>query len=86
MTDDTLAAGAELFGYTIERPLGRGGMGTVYQARQRSLDRRVALKVLHPARTRNPKAVEDFFNEAKVASRLHHPHLVSIHDFCSDPG
>lgn len=85
MADDTIAAGADLLGYLIERPLGRGGMGTVYQARQRSLDRLVALKVLHPNRTRNPKAVDDFFNEARAAARLRHPHLVSIHDFCSDP-
>lgn len=85
MADDVLAPGTDLFGYTIERTLGRGGMGTVYLARQRSLERTVALKVLHPSRTRNPQVTSDFFNEARAAARLRHAHLVGVHDFCADP-
>ena len=53
-----LPQGADLFGYQIERLLGRGGMGNVYLAKQLSLDRQVALKVLHPQRLRHATAVD----------------------------
>jgi serine/threonine-protein kinase len=77
---ELLPAGTDIFGYRIERLLGRGGTGTVYLARQLSLNRAVALKVLHPHLLRNPQAVEDFLREAAATARLNHPHLVVCHD------
>jgi eukaryotic-like serine/threonine-protein kinase len=79
-TPKELPQGTELFGYHIERLLGRGGMGNVYLAKQLSLDRQVALKVLHPQRLRHPTAVESFLREAKAAGQLSHANLVAVHD------
>ena len=65
--------------YAIERELGRGGMATVYLAQDLRHDRPVALKVLHPelSATLGP---ERFQREIKLAARLQHPHIVSVHD------
>ncbi len=65
--------------YTVEREIGRGGMATVYLAQDRKHDRQVAVKVLHPelAASLGP---ERFLREIKVAARLSHPHIVSLHD------
>ena len=81
---DVLAPGTTLLGYVIERVLGRGGMGTVYLAKQISLGRQVALKVLHPSRVKNPKAADEFFREASAAAKLNHPGLVGVHDLQAD--
>jgi eukaryotic-like serine/threonine-protein kinase len=81
---EALAPGRVLLGYQIERVLGRGGMGTVYLARQLSLGRLVALKVLHPSRVKNPKSAGEFFAEAAAAAKLSHPGLVGVHDLQSD--
>ncbi len=81
---DALHPGTLVLGYVIERVLGRGGMGTVYLARQLSLNRLVALKVLHPSRVKNPKAADDFFREAAAAAKLNHPGLVGVHDLQMD--
>jgi serine/threonine-protein kinase len=67
--------------YRIEEVIGVGGMGSVYRARQLSLDRMVALKVLHPRCSRDPQYVARFRVEAMAASRLEHPHSVRILDF-----
>lgn len=67
--------------YRIVRLLGEGGMGVVYEARQESLDRRVALKTLHPEYARQQEQVARFFNEAKVLSKLEHPSIVQVSDF-----
>ncbi len=56
-------------------------MGAVYEARQESLDRRVALKTLHAEYAKNQDAIARFFNEAKVLSRLEHPSIVQVSDF-----
>jgi predicted Ser/Thr protein kinase len=61
--------------------VGRGGMGAVYRARQRKLDRLVALKILTPEAARGPGFAERFTREARTLARLNHPHIVSIHDF-----
>jgi serine/threonine protein kinase len=61
--------------------LGRGGMGIVYRARQRSLDRTVALKLLAPERGHDPAFAARFAREAQALARLNHPNIVTIHDF-----
>lgn len=65
--------------YTIERELGRGGMGTVYLARDLSLDRHVAIKVLPPDLAFNQVLRERFVREAKLAASLSHPNIVHVH-------
>ncbi len=62
------------------RQLGRGGMATVYLAVQESVDREVALKIMSPALLADPNFGERFLREAKIAARLHHRHVVGIHD------
>ena len=76
-----LAEGHRLGPYRIVRLLGEGGMGAVYEARQEPLDRRVALKTLHPEYAGNKDAVARFFNEAKILSKLEHPSIVQVSDF-----
>ena len=61
--------------------LGRGGMGVVYKARQKALNRLVALKLLAPERVRNAQFAERFAREAQALAQLAHPHIVTIHDF-----
>ena len=61
--------------------LGKGGMGAVYKARQASLDRFVALKVLPPELSREPGFAERFNREAQALARLNHPNIVAVHDF-----
>src|SRR5262249_10498146 len=65
--------------YTLLRQVGRGGMGVVYEAWQRSMDRRVALKVLPAGLLADSRAVARFRREAKLAGRLHHPNVVSAY-------
>jgi predicted Ser/Thr protein kinase len=61
--------------------LGTGGMGAVYKARQKQLDRVVALKILPPEAGRVPAFAERFLREARALARLNHPNIVTIHDF-----
>ncbi len=77
--DDGAAEEDRLGDFRIVREIGRGGMGVVYEARQVSLARRVALKVLPAHLTLQPAAIARFQREAKTASRLDHPGLVDIH-------
>jgi len=65
--------------YSLERELGRGGMGIVYLAHEVSLDRSVALKLLPPAMAAEPRLRERFLREARMAARLSHPNIVPIH-------
>ena len=64
----------------IQGLLGQGGMGTVYRARQRDLEREVALKILRP-HPGDPAFAERFLREARALARLQHPSIVSVHDF-----
>ena len=61
--------------------IGQGGMGAVYKARQRGLDRLVALKILPPDAATDPAFAERFSREARTLARLNHPNIVAIHDF-----
>lgn len=61
--------------------LGKGGMGAVYKARQRGLDRLVALKILPPEIGNDPAFAERFTREARALGRLNHPNIVSVYDF-----
>jgi serine/threonine protein kinase len=66
--------------FEIIETLGRGGMGVVYKARQRQLDRVVALKILSPSLSRDPAFAERFAREAKALARLNHPNIVTVHE------
>ncbi len=68
-------------GYEILECLGRGGMGAVYKARQKSLNRLVAIKILAPERVGEGRFAERFTIEAELLAKLGHPHIVTIHDF-----
>lgn len=61
--------------------IGRGGMGVVYKARQKSLHRYVALKLLAPERAGDPMFARRFASEARSLAALNHPHIVGVHDF-----
>ena len=65
--------------FQLVRPVGRGGMGEVYLARDCRLGRRVALKVIHPERLGSSSAVDRFVKEARATARLNHPHIVTIY-------
>lgn len=67
-------------GYTILRTLGKGGMASVYLAIQESFEREVALKVMNPTLSEDPKFSERFLREAKIVSRLVHPNIVTVYD------
>ena len=72
--------------YRILAPLGRGGMAAVYEAHDPSLDRRVALKVLPAEFLHDPAFAERFGQEARVAAKLEHPHIVPIHAYGIEGG
>ncbi|MCA9247907.1 MAG: protein kinase [Planctomycetales bacterium] len=69
----------QLGDFEIFGEIGRGGMGVVYEARQISLDRRVALKVLPFAAMLDSRQIARFTNEARAAAQLHHPHIVPVY-------
>lgn len=78
----TLAAGTVLAGrYEIQRMIGEGGMGEVYLARHKTIDKLVAIKLLAPDRARRPKTISRFLQEAKATSKIRHEHIVDITDF-----
>src|ERR1700730_6374442 len=65
--------------FEIIREIGRGGMGVVFEARQVSLNRKVALKVLSGGLGLTPKAVQRFHREAEAAAKLHHTNIVPVY-------
>lgn len=70
--------------YEIIEEIGRGGMGVVYKAKDRVLNRIVAYKVLPPTMKEDAAAVDNFYKEARAAAALTHPNIVTIHDFGVD--
>jgi serine/threonine-protein kinase len=67
--------------YEIRAPLGEGGMGTVYKGCQLSVDRDVAIKVVHPSVAQSIEGAKRFLREARLASRLNSPSIVNVYDF-----
>ena len=76
----SLTTGTRLGPYVIDGPLGAGGMGEVYRARDTRLGRDVAIKVLPPAFAANPERVRRFEREAPAVAALNHPHICQIYD------
>jgi hypothetical protein len=77
----TLAAGTRLGHYEVVTPIGAGGMGEVYRARDTKLGRDVALKVLPERVAESPELRERFEREARAVASLSHPAILAIHDF-----
>jgi serine/threonine protein kinase/tetratricopeptide (TPR) repeat protein len=80
MSEPSLSAGATFGHFVIADRLGAGGMGEVYQARDVRLGRDVALKLLRPSSVNDPDATERFLREARAASALNHPNVVTVFD------
>lgn len=78
--------GRKVLQYEISEKLGEGGMGIVYKALDTRLERVVALKVLMPHLAVDPQRKWRFIKEAKAASALNHPNLITVHDLVSDEG
>src|SRR5450755_4723387 len=82
----TLTAGTRLGPYEILAPLGAGGMGEVYRARDSKLDRDVAVKVLPESVAADPDTLARFEREAKAVAALSHPNILAIFDFGTHEG
>jgi serine/threonine-protein kinase len=79
-------AGAAFGPWLLDEQLGSGGMGEVWLATHRVLERRIAVKILAPELTSDPRFRERFIAEAKVQGRLSHPHIAQIQDFLEENG
>ena len=82
----TLAVGTKLGPYEILGPLGKGGMGEVYKARDTRLERTVAIKVLPQHMSTSPEVRQRFEREAKTISQLSHPHICALYDVGNQDG
>ena len=82
----TLEPGSHIGPYVVEARVGGGGMGVVYRARDTRLDRLVALKILTAARASDAESRRRFLQEARAASALNHPNIVTIYDIGSESG
>ena len=81
-----LSSGTKLGPYEIQSPLGAGGMGEVYRARDTRLDRTVAIKILSRELSNDPIHKQRFEREARNISSLNHPHICTLHDIGSHNG
>ena len=81
-----LEAGTTLGPYEIQAPLGAGGMGEVYKARDTRLDRTVAIKVLPEHVAADPDLKQRFEREARTVAALNHPHICTLHDIGTQDG
>jgi eukaryotic-like serine/threonine-protein kinase len=82
----TLTAGTKLGPYEIQFPVGAGGMGEVYRARDTRLERTVAIKILPERLISNPDSRQRFEREARSISSLNHAHICTLHDIGSQDG
>ena len=82
----TVPPGTRFGPYEILSPLGAGGMGEVYRARDTRLDRTVAIKVLPSHLARDPERRARFEREARAVSALDHPHICTLHDIGQQDG
>ncbi|MGI9065005.1 MAG: protein kinase domain-containing protein [Pyrinomonadaceae bacterium] len=82
----SLPAGTRLGRYEIHSWLGKGGMGEVYLAQDTTLDRKVALKILREEAASNQERMQRFVQEAKAASALNHPNILTIYEIGTEPG
>src|SRR6266849_5346337 len=81
-----LSAGTRLGPYEIQSALGAGGMGEVYRALDTRLDRTVAIKVLNSSVASSPELKQRFEREARIISRLNHPHICTLYDIGNQDG
>jgi serine/threonine protein kinase len=81
-----ITAGARLGPYEIVAPLGAGGMGEVYRARDTKLDRAVAIKILPESFAHDPERLARFAREAKTLAALNHPNIAIVHGFEDNNG
>jgi eukaryotic-like serine/threonine-protein kinase len=79
-----ISPGTRLGPYEVVSPIGAGGMGEVFRARDTRLDRTVAVKVLPPYLSASPEARQRFEREAKTISQLSHPHICALYDVGRD--
>jgi WD40 repeat protein/serine/threonine protein kinase len=77
--------GTVLKGYTLEERIGHGGFGAVYRAKQPTVGREVAVKIILPSYANNPDFIRRFEAEAHLVARLEHPHISPLYDFWRDP-
>ncbi|MEM9646324.1 MAG: protein kinase, partial [Planctomycetota bacterium] len=84
--DDESSDRRVLGDFELQQEIGRGGMGVVYRARQISLDRLVAIKLLPFASTLDSKQILRFKNEAHAAAQLNHPNIVPVHAIGAERG
>ena len=73
--------GTVIGNYKLLQMIGAGGMGTVYEAVQQPIGRRVAIKVLHPEFAHDRDVLKRFFNEARAANLINHPSIVQVSDY-----
>ena len=78
--------GTRLGHYVVGEPLGKGGMGAVYRGEDLRLGRAVALKFLLPSQASDPEQRARLLREARAASALNHPHIVSLYDIGDTAG
>ncbi len=78
--DMTLTSGTRLGPYEVLAPIGAGGMGEVYRARDTRLDRTVAVKILPSHLSENPEARQRFDREARTISSVNHPNICTLYD------
>jgi Tol biopolymer transport system component len=81
-----LSAGSRVGPYKVLGPLGAGGMGEVYQARDPRLGRNVAVKLLSEGAAADPERLRRFRREARAVASLNHPHILAVYDIGSDDG
>ncbi|MEK7486252.1 MAG: serine/threonine-protein kinase, partial [Planctomycetota bacterium] len=79
-------AGTTIAGYKLEKMLGKGAMGVIYLAENIGLKRKVAVKILSPQMTANPKKVKQFFREGRAAAKIEHPNVVQVYQVGEERG